>query len=112
MEPCASSQVLPGESALRSRARNITTSNICSAKDLICSARVKRNEVGVKMGEEQSWEDDNKRPAYKPEQSNETLQDSSHSEVTEESQRSDSKQCAVDETIKMMAVELCVLRKS
>lgn len=50
-------------------------------------------------------------PVYQPEESNETLQVSTHSKESKESQGGDSKRYAIDETIKLLAVDLCMLEK-
>lgn len=56
-------------------------------------------------------EADYKQRAYQIQESNETLQVLSHSREYEESQGRDSKQSAIDETIKMLAVEHRMLEK-
>lgn len=69
------------------------------------------NENGVKMGEGQSWEAVYKYPAFKPEKTNETPQVSSHSRESKESQASDCKPYAIDETIEMLPAEHCMPKK-
>lgn len=69
------------------------------------------NEDGYAIGEEKSWEADDKQPAYKSKESNRTLQVSIDTGEIEESQESDSKRCAIDKTTKMLAVELCTIEK-
>lgn len=92
-----------------SRVMEKATNHIYIQKELISSASEKVNKDGVEMGGKHPLEADYKQHAHKLVDILHKFHASSHSRESEESQDCHNKRYAIDETIKTLVVQLCML---